>query len=58
MSRNIQITEQKDLQMSSLFLAFRWLSEGEKLTRKKNDGRLKGTFALAPVSSRFLSRTI
>ena len=24
MSRNIQITEQKDLQMSSLFLAFRW----------------------------------
>ena len=42
MSRNIQITEQKDLQMSSLFLAFRGWSEGEKLMRKKNDGRLKG----------------
>ena len=51
MSRNIQITEQKDLQMSSVFLAFRWQSEGEKLTRKKNDGRLKGKRGRKPSVS-------
>ena len=51
MSRNIQITEQKDLQMSSLFLAFRGWREGEKLMRKKSDGRLKGKRGREPSLS-------